>query len=279
MSLSLRDELRVMLCRDQVQLVRIGRELTLQGRLYRVLDKKIFPCAADSDSLWGNAAKTLEAALAELQKKPAFARVILSNHFVRYAMVPWSESLSNDAEEAAYAKHCFSQLYGADAESWELRLNQDIAGAPQLASAVDGQLLQSLRAIFARANVKLKSVQPHLMSAYNNCHTHLQTQDAWFVLFEQGNLCLGMVRQGHWGSVRTLKVGGDWLARLHEILDREVYLSELDTASDEVFLWAPEHLVADLPKSERWKIHQMQPVIRNSFAPEYEERFAVAMCG
>lgn len=279
MSLSLRDELRVVLCRDQVQLVRIGRELALQGRSYRVLDKRTFPCEVDPDSLWGNAVISLEAALSELLTKPAIAQVILSNHFVRYAMVPWSGSLSNDAEEAAYAKHCFSQLYGANTESWELRLNQDFAGAPQLASAVDSQLLQALRGVFARANVKLISVQPHLMAAYNNCHAHLQKQDAWFVLFEQGNICLGMVQQGHLGSVRTLKVGNDWLDRLPEILDRESYLSELDTTSDEVFLWAPEHMMADLPESERWKIHKLQPVIRASFAPEYEERFAMAMCG
>ncbi len=279
MSLSLRDELRVVLRRDQVQLVRVGRGFTLQGMAYRVLDKKSVPCEADSDSLWVNAIQTLEAAMSELPKLPGVAQVMLANHFVRYAMVPWSGGLSNEAEEAAYAKHCFSQLYGTSAESWELRLNHDVAGAPQLASAVDGQLLQDLRAVFARANVKLRSVQPNLMAAYNNCHAHLGKQDAWFAMFEQGNLCLGMVQQGHWGSVRTFKVGNDWLDRLPEMLDRETYLSELDAVSDEVYLWAPEHLQADLPASERWKIHKLQPVIRGSFAPEYEESFAMAMCG
>lgn len=279
MSLSLRDELRVVLCSDQVQLVRIGRELTLQGREYRVLDKKTFPCAVDIDSAWGNAVNTLESALSELPKKPVATQVVLSNQFVRYAMVPWSQTLSNEAEELAYAKHCFTQLYGSSAESWEIRLNQDIAGAGQLASAVDGQLMQTLRAIFARENVQLKSVQPQLMTAYNNCHAHLQKQDAWFVLFEQGSLCLGRVQQGHWSSVRTLKVGSDWLDNLPEILDREAYLSELDTSSDEIFLWAPEYWRAALPQSARWKIHKLQPVIRSSLAPEYDERFAMAMCG
>ena len=279
MSLSLRDELRVVLCRDQVQLVRLGRELTLQGRQDRVLDKKTYSYVPDVAPLLDNVVRTLEMALSELPKKPAVAQAILSNHFVRYAMVPWSDRLSNEAEELAYAKHCFKQLYGATAQPWELRLNQDFAGAPQLASAVDGQLLQALRAVFVRANVKLKSVQPQLMTAYNNCQARLQNEDAWFVLFEQGSLCLGRVQQGHWNSVRTLKVGSDWLARLPEILDREAYLSELNASSDQIFLWAPEHSAAALPQSTRWKISMVAPVIRPGFLPEYDERFAAALSG
>lgn len=279
MSLSLRDELRVVLCRDQMQLVRIGRELTLQGRQDQVLDKKIYPYEADVVPPLDNVVRVLEMALSELPKKPAHAQVILSNHFVRYTMVPWSDKLSNETEELAYAKHCFNQLYGTTAQPWELRLHQDFAGSPQLASAVDGQLLQALRAVFVRAKVKLKSVQPQLMTAYNNCQEQLRNQNAWFVLFDQGNLCLGLVQQGHWNSVRTLKVGSDWLTRLPEILDREAYLSELDTTSDQIFLWAPEQSAAVLPQSTQWKISMLAPVIRPSFLHEYDERFAMALCG
>ncbi len=279
MSLSLRDELRVVLCRNQVLLVRIGRQLTFRGVSYRVLEKKSFPCDADTDSSWSSAVRTLEAALSGLPVKPAFATVIVSNYFMHYAMVGLSQTLSNEAEELAYAKHCFGQLFGAIAESWELRLNQDFSGAPQLASAVDGQLMQTLRDVFLRANVKLKSAQPCLMTAYNNCHAQLQKQDAWLVIIEQGSLCLGLIQQGRWSSVRTLKVGSDWIEKLPEILNREAYLSELDKTSDEIFLWSPEHWEADLPKSDRWKFHKLQPVIRPSFAPDYDERFAMALCG
>ena len=158
-------------------------------------------------------------------------------------------------------------------------MNQDFAGAPQFASAVDSELLQSLRNLFAAANINLKSVQPHLMTAYNNCHAHLKNHEAWLVLFEHGNLCMGLVQKGHWRSVRTIKVRGDWLEKLPEILDREASLSELDAHSDEVFLWAPEQWKDPLPKSAHWKIHKLQPMIRSGFAPEYDARFAMALCG
>ncbi len=279
MSLLLRDELRIVLRRDQVQVVRIGRTLALQGKAYRVLDKKTYSCAVDADSAWVNAVKTLEAALSELSSQPAFAQVILSNQFMRYTMIPSSQTLSNEAEEVAYAKHIFSQLYGTSAESWEIRLQQDSIGSAQLASAVDGQLLHALRAVFSAKNVKLKSVQPQLMAAYNNCHALIQKQDVWFVLAEQESISLGLVQQGQWRSVRTLKAGSDWLEKLPEILDREIYLSEVDVSSDEIYLWAPEHWRTALPKTVKWKIHKLQPAIRSSFASDYDERFAMAMCG
>ena len=279
MSLLLRDELRVVLSRDQVQLLRVGRQFTLHGISSRVLDKKTFPYTTDADSLWSNAVKALAAALSELPGKPSVARVILSNHFVRYAMVAASPTLSNEAEEIAYAKHSLSQLYGASAESWEIRLHRYTAHAPQLASAVDSQLLQALRATFTSAKIQLKSVQPQLMAAYNNCQASLHKQDAWFVLFESGSLCVGLLQQGEWRSVRTLKVGSDWLEHLPDIFDREACLSELNMTANEIYLWAPEYWRTALPNSAKWKIHKLQPVVRTGFAADYDERFAMAMCG
>ena len=279
MSLSFSNELRVVLCRDQVQLIQVGRHLTPKGLAYRVLEKKSIPCMENPDSQWSDAVHTLEVALTELTKKPSYAQVILSNHFMRYTMVPWNESLSNETEEIVYAKYCFSQLYGISADSWDLRIHQDYAGAPQFVSAVEGELLQTLRTVFVTAKIKLKSVQPHLMTAFNNCHASLKNHDAWLVLFEQGNLCIGLVQKGHWLSVRTIKVRNDWLAKLPDILDRESSLTELDLPSEEVFLWAPDHWKDPLPKNTHWKINKLQPTVRPDIAPDYDARFAIAMCG
>ena len=278
MSLLFSNELRVMLCKDQVQLVQVGRQLTSKGIVYRVLEKKSVECMGNSDSQWDNAVLALEGALSEINPKPSHAQVILSNHFMRYTMVPWNDSLNNEAEEIVYAKHCFSQLYGISADSWELRINQAYAGAPQFVSAVDSELIQNLRKLFSAAKITLKSVQPHLMTAFNNCHAHLKNHDAWMVLFEQGNLCLGLVQKGHWRSVRSIKVKDDWLAKLPDILDRESALTELNINSDEVFLWAPDHWNDPLPKNTKWKIQKLQPTVKPDFAPDFDARFAIAMC-
>lgn len=280
MSLSLRDELRVELGRDRVQFVRIGRKLTLRGVARSVLEKKSCACAAGEESpAWRVAMQVLESELAGMQSKPACVQVTLSNHYLRYAMIESDRGLSNAAEEIAYARHRFAQLYGPEAQSWELMLDGGEDGKRQLACAVDSPLLQALRGLCKRAGVKLASVQPCLMKAFNNCHADLQQKDVWFVQFDEGSLCIGEVRLGRWNSVRTLKAGSDWLERLPEILDREAFLTEQGTAPDEICLWSPEHWKTELPKSERWKFRRLQPVIRPGFAAEYDGRFAVALCG
>jgi hypothetical protein len=273
----LRDELRVVMYRDRIQLVRVGRKLTLRGRQSRILEKTNYPFLAVDGSNADGALRALESALSALASKPAFASVILSNHFMNYAMVELNHSLNGEVEELAYAKHCFTQLYGAGAESWEIRLSGN-SGPRQLASALDAMFLQNLRAVFARAGIRLGSVQPYLMAAFNNSLSELQNQDAWFVLVEDDYLCIGMVRQGSLGGVRTMNVSGDWTVKLNEILERESYLSDVEIVSDKVFLWAPEYMKADLPKSDRWKIQKVKPEIRPAFAPDFDERFALALC-
>ncbi len=49
MSLLSRDELRVVLCRDQLQLVRVASKLTRKGWTHQVLDKKLVSFEPDAE--------------------------------------------------------------------------------------------------------------------------------------------------------------------------------------------------------------------------------------
>ena len=281
MSLLWPDELRIVLAPEQVVLVRLAWRLTRHGPIPRVTAKSIvdFQPAAADEAAWDTALKALETEMSRLLPRKAVARVVLSNHFMRYTLVPWSESLSDAAEEQAYARHCFRMIYGADAEQWELRLSPERDEFPQLASAVDSRLLAALRAMFERNGVVLKSVQPRLMAAYNNCRPALRECSAWFALYEPGSLCLALLQQGHWASVRTLRSGSRWGDTLALALEREAYLAEADEMPREVFLWAPELGKTALPESGHWIIHALQPQLRAPLAAEYDERFAMALSG
>ncbi len=276
-----RDELRVVLAPEQVVLVRLGWTLTRRGPTRRVEAKTVADCAssAGGEASWDAAIKTLEAELPRLLARKTVAKVILSNHFMRYTLMPWSETLSDAVEEEAYARHCFRQLYGAAAEQWELRLSPERAGLPQLASAVDTRLLAALRGVFERNGVVLESMQPRLMAAYNNCRPSLKKRSAWFALYEPGCLCLALLQHGRWVSVRTMRIGGDWRDTLSLVLEREAYLSEPGASTKSVFLWAPELKKSALPESGHWHIHNLRPVVRPAFIPEYEGRFAMALSG
>ncbi|BBI99698.1 hypothetical protein FGKAn22_13910 [Ferrigenium kumadai] len=280
-----------MLTPDQVLLARIGRSVTWRGVKRLVLEKKSIPCANYAGSQanggdvqgmatqWGAAIQTLEATLAKQAGRKAFATVILSNHFMRYVLLPWSDVPGDEIEELAYARHAFRQAYGDAAETWDLRLSPGKIGMPQLASAVDPRLPEALRALFGRNEIALESIQPHLMAAYNTCQNILDGRSAWFVLVEPGSLCLALLREGHWESVRTMRLDGDGRAVLPLILERESFLAESATAIDEVFLWAPWLGNVLMPKSKRWKFWKLQPLLRAGLVPEPDARFAAALSG
>lgn len=276
-----RDELRVVLAPEQVVLVRLVWTLTRRGPTRRVAAKIVADCApaVGGEASWEAAIKTLEAELPRMLARKTVAKVTLSNHFMRYTLMPWSETLSDATEEEAYARHCFRQTYGTAAEQWELRLSPERAGLPQLASAVDAHFLVALRGVFERNGVALASIQPRLMAAYNNCRTTLQKRSAWFVLYEPGCLCLALLHHGRWASVRTMRIGSDWHNTLSQVLDREAYLAAPGAVTQSVFLWAPELGKAALPESGRWKIHNLHPLVRAAFIPAYEGRFAMALSG
>jgi hypothetical protein len=150
---------------------------------------------------------------------------------------------------------------------------------PQLASAVDVLLLQALRQLFARARLALSSVQPYLMAAYNNCRSRLQDSSAWLVLFEPGCLCLALLQQGRWASVRSMRIGADWREQLPQLLERESCMGAADSVPEAVYVWAPTLEDSAFPDSGRWQIHPLQPVVKSSLRPEYEGRFATALSG
>lgn len=161
---------------------------------------------------------------------PCSVTVVLANPFVRYAVVPWSDGLDTPAEEEAYARHHFAKVYGERARDWDLRASEGAAGAPRLASAVDRGLIEALRGAFPKGGkAKLASVQPQLMSKFNEWRGFIPAGGAWLVLAEPGRACVALHGRGGWAGVVNGK--GAWL----ELLDRERYRLG-DEAPDVVLL-------------------------------------------
>jgi hypothetical protein len=276
----LRNTLRIELAPDQVNLVHTERRLTLRGVRAAVWNQRLPSAAAEHDAApWRGAVQTLETALPRHTGRPAHACVILSSRFVRYVLVPWSDTLSDAEEEMAYAHHCFERVYGAAAAQWELRVSTDRDGVPMLASAVDAALPSALREVFAGAGVRLDSIQPNLMAVYNDYRRRLRGRHAWLALLEPGNLCLALLHQGRWARIRNLRIGPGWREDLTLILEREAYLADPAAATREVFLWAPVLGDAMLPENERWQFHLLAARPRHGYTPADEGRFLMAMEG
>jgi len=143
--------------------------------------------------------------------------VVLSNHFVRYALVPWSAALASAQEEQAYLRHHFAKIHGERAKSWLLRASEGAPRAPRLASAVDGELVAAIKAAFAKGRAKLVSVQPSLMHVFNGARATLPDAGAWLVIAEAERACVALHAHGGFRSVQNAK--GEW----RTLLERERY--------------------------------------------------------
>ncbi len=279
MSLRLRDEQRIVLRPDRVVLAQMKREWTRHGLKRHVHSMQELPCLpTNGDGLpWSGALGVLESALPTISGRRSHATVVLSNHFMRYALIPWSDSLFDAREIKAYAQHSFSEVYGRDSNIWELSINSGKSGVLQMASAVDTRLLDSLRELFGRAGVNLKSIQPHLMLAYNACKASLRGRSAWLALIEHGNLCLALLQEGRWTWVRSMRIGIQWQEELPLFLEREAINACAETGINDVLLWTPEHEAASFVSGGRWNVQHMQPSLVPSLSPELGNRFSMYM--
>lgn len=274
MSPSWRNELRIALSPDRVAVVRIEK-----GWRPAVTGKQIVPCtaAAPDTPLWQPATAALDNALREFGSKPADVAVVLSNHFAHYALVPQSGELDNDAEEMAFVRHCFTRIYGRIADNWSFRLSDEPGSELRVAAAVDSSLLDAIREAVGPSRLRLRSIQPFLMAAFNGCRRRLAGQTAWFVAAERGRLCVARLGGGRWESLRTMRVGDNWMAELPVILEREAQLAGTPEGGGDIWLFAPEHADALPPAAGKRKIRSIKPTPRPGFSPAGDARFAMAM--
>lgn len=91
-------------------------------------------------------------------------RVIISNHFVRYTVLPWQQGVNTRADWLAIAEHTFRKQYGAITQDWTIRVNLTTADTPVVASAIDQSLQTALTQIAESLNFKLQAIEPLLMA-------------------------------------------------------------------------------------------------------------------
>lgn len=182
--------------------------------------------------------------------KPCRVTVVLSNHFVRYAVLPWADGLSTPAEEEAYLRHHFAKIHGERAKGWTLRASEAPRGALRLASAIDTALVDALKAAFPKSGkAKLVSVQPELMEAANRWRQAIPAAGAWLVLAEPERACIALHAGHGWRSVQNAK--GDW----HTLLDRERY--RLHGAEGEVPSLVLLSGTKAPPKGDGWEFREL----------------------
>ena len=218
--------------------------------------KRIVPVAPDYGARsWDGVIHALRAETAQWQNDPLAVRIVLSNHFVRYALVPNSDGVSGGDEELALARFHFAKVHGDASRDWNIRLSPAPAGATRLACAVDNALIEALQQCFPRVQrPRLTSVQPLLMSVYNKLHSRVPAAGTWLVMAEADRACVALHSGKTWHAVQNVKGefsdAEDWAG----LVERVRWSIPLDTVPDTIWVHATPAPALSSRTLGAWKI-------------------------
>lgn len=207
---------------------------------------KRYPCdPAYGTEAWHGALQALKG----IKFQRSRVTVVLSNHFVRYALVPWSGALATPSEEEAYLRHYFAKIHGERAKAWLFRASEARRGEPRLASAVDAELVAAIRALFPKGGAaRLVSVQPALMHVFNGARGAMpQPGGAWLVIAEPDRACVALHADGAFRAVQNAK--GEW----RTLLERERFRAPHEGTLPDLVLLAG----AAAPADGDWKFREL----------------------
>lgn len=239
-----RDLYRIVLHPERVSLVRVQ-----QGRFSKA--EAVSTTATIRTATlpaWRGALEHLEETIAGIASAKADVEIVLSNHFVRYAVIPWSSEVTGGTEVQALTRISFEEVYGDLAADWELRLSDAGYGKSRLACAVDHELIQAVTDAVEKTSLRLVSIQPFLMAAFNHCQKLIPDDEYLLMLDEPGKLCLARVRDRQWSQIRLHSVG-NLVDELPGLLNREVLLNGSDKPAKE-YLFSLEHIQDNLPVTD-----------------------------
>ena len=207
-----RDEIGIYLAPHKLALTRLAR-----GVKPKSVGEASWSNELVDDTHWNAALAALDARLAKAEWQKAVARVVISDHWVRYAMVPFSAALSGAAERLTHARHVLTGIYGEVVSQWTVTLADSRPGVAQVACALPTSLIEELQIILTRHKIPLQSLQPQLVCAYNHWRDKLPDGGAWFVSVERGSLAATRLAPGGWDRVHSVRIGADWAVELRRL--------------------------------------------------------------
>ncbi len=204
--------------------------------------------------------------------------ITISNHFVRYTVIPPQTKIANPAELNAYAAFHMREVYGERAAAWVLGVSAWDPCSGAICAAIDRGLLERLEELTGRRKVMLQSIEPYLTAAFDRWCRLFDGERMWFALIETGRICLASLSSGAWQRVCSQRMLANAGEELLAMLDQEALLfSGCKEAIEQVHLFAPEHLNLTLPDGCGWQAIPLQT--RSMPAPAHFPSSAMAASG
>ena len=155
--------------------------------------------------------------LAESTWQDALARVIVADPWARYGIVPWPNLRLDNEGRLSHARYILAESYGEAVSDWSVSLADTPPGRAYVACAMPSALRTGLEEILGGARLKLASLQPQLIVAFNAWREQLPADDAWFVSLDEGSLAAVHLSQGAWDRVHMARLSQDWGIELERL--------------------------------------------------------------
>ena len=188
MSLSLLDRLTLFVHPQRVVLER----QPWRGTVNRQQADVALPVAGEAD--WQPVLTAAEALLKACGQRGAALRIVVADHFVRYALLPWSDVLVTRKARQGMALALLKNALGDKANTLEIAIDRPAFARNGIAAGIDRQLLASLRAAAKEQRLRLNTLQPRLIAELAG--RRKQLDDGWFACIDRGWLTLAGLRNG-----------------------------------------------------------------------------------
>jgi hypothetical protein len=156
------------------------------------------PASAEAD--WQPALTAAEVLL-KANGKGGTLRVVVADHFVRYALLPWSDMVVSPSARLEMARALLKSTLGDKADALEFALDRPAFGKNGVAAGMDKQLLAGLRTAAKAGRMRLASLQPRLIAEL--AAQRKQLDGGWFACLDLGWLTLVGLRGGDISSLRN----------------------------------------------------------------------------
>jgi hypothetical protein len=230
-------------------------------------------------SPWLAELSLLESLLGEVQHGLPL-NITLSNHYVRYRLIPAPPFAMPADGVQALMKHCFRDTYGDVVNDWKIRANLMPGQGDVVACAVDKALIEGLKAMADKASFRLGSVQPYFMPGFNADCRRFNGEAVCFVQAEPGRIILGTLCDRNWLGLRAVATTPGWKEELPAHIEREILLAGWNNACPVVYLHTPEGAQEIKPEeTKRWKLEHVSQRQIQGYSPEQDFPYAMALSG
>jgi len=267
------DATRIVLLPDGVAVARLRYRIRP-----RLLEAWTVPASPQfGGTPWQGPVDALQQVLARIGRGVRVSLVV-SNSYVRLALVPWQPGLVRQTEREAFARHHLKLRFGEIAADAPITLSAPRFGAAGIACTIDAALWAALDKTITAGQVKLDSAVPLIGCVFDAFSGKLKEGRAALAILEPGYVTFVFLANGQRVHVVTRKIMRSDGAALANLLTQELAAAATPFVPERVLVYSTLSGETSTPVLP-WPTTLLQQQPLPGFLASRHSAGAVALCG